>query len=126
MLELLRLTLAVGLLVALPGWLLVNALFPPGRARLGWMERGYLSLAGGVLVLVLVGVLLGLLPHDGTGYFQTLATGLPNVELATLAVSGLLFYVGLLRGAYPRVAARYPHLLDPQAPRGPAREPQTR
>lgn len=116
LIELLRLVLVVGLLVVLPGWLLVNALFPPRRSsRLGWAERAYLSLVGGILLLILVSVLLGFLPHDGRGYFQTIATGMPNVELATLAVSALLFYVGLHRGAYPRVAARYPQLLHPEA-----------
>lgn len=116
LLELVRLVLVVGLLVALPGWLLVNALFPPQRgSRLGFAERAYLSLAGGILLLILVSVLLGFLPHEGRGYFQTLATGMPNVELATLLVSGILFYVGLHRGAYPRVAERYPQLLHPEA-----------
>ena len=117
--SLVGLLLVTLLMVALPGWLLVNAAFPPRRSPLGWMERGYLSLAGGSLLLILVGVTLGLLPHGQTGYFETFATGLPSVELALLAASALLFYVGLVRGAYPRVAARFPRLLSPDGKKAP-------
>lgn len=110
--EMLRLLLVVVLFVALPGWLLVNAVFPPGRSALRGMERAYVSVAGGILLLIFVGVVLGLLPHqDSHGFFQTFATGLPNVELAMIGTSILLGYIGLQRGAYPRVAARFPHLL---------------
>jgi uncharacterized membrane protein len=114
--ELVRLLLVAGLLVVLPGWLLVNALFPRHRSHLRGLERGYMVVGGGVLVLILVGVLLGLIPHARTGFFQTMAVGFPHVELAMLAVSLLLGYVGLQRGAYPRVAARYPRLLGVEAP----------
>lgn len=116
LLELLRLALVLLLAVALPGLLLVNALFPTSRARLTATERGYLAVAAGILLAMLVGVTLGSIPHgDGRGYFQTMATGFPHVEIALLAVSALLFYVGLVRGAYPRVAARYPRLAQPDA-----------
>lgn len=112
--SLVGLALVTLLLMALPGWLLVNAAFPPRRVPLPWIERAYLALAGGALQLILAGVVLGLLPHGQTGFFQTLATGAPNVELAMLGVSALMFYVGLLRGAYPRVAARFPRLAAPE------------
>ena len=103
--ELVRLALVVGLLVVLPGVLLVNAVLPPGRSSVRGLERAYLSVAGGALLLMLVGVVLGFLPHSGQGYFETLATGMPSVELAMIAVCVLLGYVGLRRGAYPRVEA---------------------
>ena len=112
--SLVGLVLVTLLLVALPGWLLVNAAFPPRRSRLTWLERGYLSVAGGILLLIFAGVVLGLLPHGGHGFFSTWATGLPNVELAMLGLSVLSFYVGLVRGAYPRLAARFPRLLAPE------------
>lgn len=99
------------LFVALPGWTLVNALFPK-RASLKPLERGYLAVAGGLIVVITVGIILGFLPHgEGDGFLKTLATGAPNAELALLAVSALLFWVGLHRGAYPRIAARFPRLL---------------
>src|SRR5581483_2596764 len=117
--SLVGLALVVLLLVALPGWLLVNAAFPAPRQRLGWPERGYLSVACGAMLLALDGVILGLLPHGQTGLFQTFATGIPNVELSMLALCALSFYVGLMRGAYPRVAARFPRLLAPEGKQAP-------
>lgn len=116
--SLVGLALVVLLLVALPGWLLVNAAFPPTRSRLSWLERGYLIVAGGAMTTALVGVILGLLPHGQTGWLQTITTGIPNVELAMLAVCALAFYVGLLRGAYPRIAARFPRLVAPEGKLG--------
>jgi uncharacterized membrane protein len=116
--SLVGLVAATLLLVVLPGWLLVNAAFPPQRRKLGWIERGYLAIACGTFLLIVVGVVLGLLPHGKTGFFETFASGMPHVELAMLAVSALLLYVGLVRGAYPRVAARFPRLVsqDGRAP----------
>lgn len=122
--ELLRLVLVVGLLVVLPGWLLVNAVFPPFRGQVRGLERAYLVLGSGILLLVLVGVLLGFLPHTGrVGFFQTMAVGFPHVELAMLATSLVLGYVGLHRGAYPRLAARYPRLLDLEGEAAPRPRP---
>lgn len=112
--EALRLLLVAALLVALPGWLLVNAAFP--RRTFRGVERLYLVAAGGTLALMFVATLLGFLPHAGDrGWFTTYATGFPTVELATGAACVLLFWIGLARGAYPRVAARYPRLLAPEA-----------
>lgn len=118
LLEALRLFVVALLLVALPGFLLVNAAFPRARSSVGTIERVYLALAGGVLLLMLVGIVLGSLPHGETGWFSSSATGSPNLELATLAVCLVLFYVGLARGAYPRVAARYPRLVRPEGRTG--------
>lgn len=110
LLEALRLTLALALLVVLPGFLLANALFP-SRTVVRGAARVYLVLGGGLLVLMLVGGVLGLLPHGDQGWFQSLTMGgMPTVELAMLGTCGLLFWVGLHRGAYPRLAARYPSL----------------
>jgi uncharacterized membrane protein len=113
LLELLRLALVTGLLVVLPGFLLVSAVFTPGR--LTRLEKAYMSVAGGILLLVLVGVVLGFLPHGQRGFFQTTATGSPNVELVTLALSLVLFSIGLQRGAFPRLARRFPRLAAPDA-----------
>lgn len=114
LLEALRLALAFLLLVALPGYLLVRAIFPK-RESLPVAQQVYLVIAGGILVLASVGIVLGFLPHTGgRGAFQSIATGgMPNVELATLGVSLVLFWVGAARGAFPRVSARYPRLVAP-------------
>lgn len=106
-LELLRFALALVVLVVLPGVVLVNALFPGPRSSLTRLERGYLAAAGGILLLMLVGLVLGFLPHGSEGWFSTLSTGFPMVEVATLGVSALLFWVGLQRGAYPRLSGRF-------------------
>ena len=116
LLELLRLALALALLVVLPGVVLVNALFPAPRSRLTRLERGYLAVAGGILLLMLVGIVLGFLPHGSRGWFRTAASGFPLVEIVTLAATALLFWVGLVRGAYPRLAARYPRLVATTPP----------
>lgn len=106
LLELLRLALVLAFLVVLPGVVLVNALFPGPRSTLTRLERGYLAVSGGVLLLMLVGVVLGFLPRGERGWFQTMATGFPFVEAAMLAVTAGLFFLGLGRGAYPRLAPR--------------------
>lgn len=106
----LRLAVVVTLLVIIPGVLLVNALIPPATRRVSRFERAYLSIAGGAMLLMLVGVTLGSLPHDGEGYFRTFATGFPFVELAMLGVSAVLFYVGMRRGAYPWAARAWPRV----------------
>jgi hypothetical protein len=115
LLEALRLVLVVGLVVALPGFLLVQAAFPPGRKQLSGFERSYLSAVGGILLVILVGVTLGFLPHGERGFFSTAATGFPHVELWLAIVSGALFWIGLQRGAYPRLAARFPKRQDEAA-----------
>ena len=121
LLEALRLSLALALLVALPGFLLLHALFPQRGLR--GAARIYLVLGGGLLVLMFVGSLLGLLPHGDQGWYQSLAMGgMPTVELAMVGACGLLFWIGLQRGAYPRLVARYPSL-RPSAAREPADQP---
>lgn len=119
--EAIRLVLVVALLVVLPGWLLVNAAFPSRLARVRGVERAYFALVGGALLLILAGVTLGFLPHDGTGYFRTLVTGAPNVELAMAALCVVLLYVGVQRGAYPKLTARFPRLAAPEGRRRVAR-----
>jgi hypothetical protein len=109
-----RLVLVVGLLIVLPGWLLVNAVFP--RRTFRGIERAYVVVATGILELMLVATALGFLPHgSGSGWYSTFATGFPSVELAALAACIVLFWIGLVRGAYPKVQARYPRLVAPEA-----------
>lgn len=112
-LETLRILLVGALLVLVPGFLLVQALMPPARTTLRAPERAFLSLVAGFVLVTLVGLVLGFLPHaEGEdGLYSTAMQGAPNAELALLALSALLFYVGLVRGAYPRLTARFPQLV---------------
>lgn len=113
LLEAIGITLATGILIVIPGWLLVNALFPD-RAKLAGAERIYVTLAGGILLLMLVGSILGFLPHGDKGALQSFPTGgLPNVEVAMIAASLGLLWAGVHRGAYPGFSARYPRLAAP-------------
>lgn len=123
--EALRVLFALALAVALPGWLLCRALFPQ-RGALRPAEIVYVSLAGGVLILMLIGSVLGFLPHGSKGHFQSLAThGMPSVELGLLAAMAALAGIALWRGAFPRVAAMVGFRAQPREARlpqpGPAR-----
>lgn len=114
-LDALRLALALALLVALPGWLLVHALLP-AREKLGTAQRIYLTVAGGILLTMLVASLLGFLPHGDRGALQSIFLGgMPNLEIAMLAVCVSLLWLGAHRGAYPAFARRYPRLAAPWA-----------
>lgn len=121
-LDVLGVAVAVLVVVALPGWLLVKALFPRAES-LRWSERVFLTVAGGVLVAMAVGIVLGFLPHGGRGFLQSLPTrGMPYVEVAMLAVSFGLFWVGVRRGAFPTLARRYPRLAAVGLPGAPTLE----
>lgn len=110
-LDVLGAIVGVALVVALPGWLLVWALFPRADS-LRFSERLFLTIAGGILVAMSVGIVLGFLPHgDGRGFLQSIPTrGMPYVEIAMIGVCLGLFAIGLRRGAYPSLEARYPRL----------------
>lgn len=114
-LDALRFVLALALLVALPGWLLAVALFPR-REDLGFAQRVYLAIGGGILVTMLVASGLGFLPHGDRGALQSIFTGgMPNLELAMLAACIGLFWIGAQRGGYPAFASRHPKLVAPWA-----------
>ena len=113
--EALGMVAATALLVILPGWLLLRALFPDPKS-LSAVESVYLTIGGGILLIMSVGIILGFLPHASRGAFQSFATkGMPNVELAMIAVSLGLFWTGARRGAYPRLRARFPRFATPWA-----------
>lgn len=118
---LLRVIVVAALFVALPGLLLVNALLPPGKTRLRRSERALLAFAGGLFLMMLVGVVLGSLPHGEHGLFGPLM-----VAAGVAAASAGLFVAGARRGAYPALVARWPQLAGrpPAAPQ--AAQPQTR
>lgn len=103
------------LLLFLPGYMLLHALFP-GRRYFGPFHPfalPALSVVVSVAVLVAVGSVLGFLPGGvgGLGWFQGNKTGAPVLELTLAAVSVALFAVGWWRGSFPLLgrSATYDH-----------------
>lgn len=109
----------------LPGFLLINAIFP----RKGELDREYdllfritLGIVMSVVVVVIVGFVLNSLTQD-FGIRQDSGKGfVTDVYLWTILVvlSILFFLVGWIRGAYPYLGKLHPSLL-----RHPKREPQS-
>lgn len=107
-LALLRLLVAGALVFVVPGYLLVRALWPPAApGSPGPVARGVLSVVLSMSLTILVGVLLGFLPHEDAsmGWLQTSATGLPFAEGLLVALSTLFIVIGMARGAYSRSRA---------------------
>lgn len=106
------LTIVGGLLLLffLPGYFLLQALFPRRR----WFGPFHplalptMSVFTSVVLLVLVGSLLGFLPGGigGKGWFQGSHTGAPVLEVVFGALSLLLFGIAALRGAFPLLTGR--------------------
>jgi len=117
----LALPLAVLLLFFLPGFLLVNALFP----RKGELDREYdalLRLTLGIVMSIVVTVLFGfglnafgVNPDTGLGSFTA-----DNMWIGLSAISFGLFWLGWWRGAYPALAR-----VSPALARIPRPEPQS-
>jgi hypothetical protein len=117
--------LAILFIFFLPGFLLVNAVFP----RKGELDREYdllyritLGIVMSVVVAVAVGFLLNSLTQDfgitqesGKGFFTD-----ENLWAILILLSILLFFLGWFRGAYPFMGKIHPSLL-----RHPKREPQS-
>jgi hypothetical protein len=115
------LLLALVLIFFLPGFLLVNAIFP----RKGELDRTYdrlyrlgLGIVMSVVLTVLLGFglnALGTDPTSGRGYFEA-----GNLWIGLGVISAVLFLVGWWRGAYPAMGRLHPALT-----RLPKREPQS-
>lgn len=95
----------------LPGWLLVNVLYP----RKGELDREYdalYRLTLGIVLSIAVTVLwgfalnsLGVNPATGLGYVQT-----PEIAAGLLGLSLLFFVLGWWRGAYRWMGRLHPAL----------------
>ncbi|MBI4416008.1 MAG: DUF1616 domain-containing protein [Euryarchaeota archaeon] len=115
-----HLSLAFLLVLFLPGFTLINALFP----RKGELDREYdvlyritLGIVMSIVVLVLLGFglnALGVNPDTGRGYF----TG-ENLWIALSVLTLAFSLVGWWRGAYPILGRLHPALKRP-APREPS------
>jgi len=102
---------AVVLIFFLPGFFLVNALYP----RKGELDRTYdglYRLTLGIVLSIAATVLwsmalnsLGVNPGTGLGYVLP-----PNIAGGLLGLTGLFFAVGWWRGAYPVLAKLHPSL----------------
>ena len=117
--------LAILFIFFLPGFLLVNAIFP----RKGELDREYdllyritLGIVMSVVIAVAVGFVLNSLTQD-FGITQESGKGFvtdTNLWAILVTLSILLFLLGWLRGAYPFMGRLHPGLL-----RHPKREPQS-
>lgn len=112
--------LAFPVVLFLPGFTFVNALFP----RRGELDREYdvlyritLGVVMSIVFLVLYGFFLSALgtnPSTGLGYFTS-----PNIWAGLSVFTVAFFLVGWWRGAYPFLGRLHPALRRP-APREPA------
>lgn len=102
---------ALVLIFFLPGFLLVNALYP----RRGELDREYdglYRLTLGIVLSIALTVLwsfflnsLGVNAATGLGFVVDV-----NIAAGLLGLAGLFFVIGWWRGAYPRVAKLHPAL----------------
>ncbi|MEM3395742.1 MAG: DUF1616 domain-containing protein [Thermoplasmata archaeon] len=116
MIDVLRLLIGVFLLYFLPGYTIVQFMFPrKGEFDREWdiLYRLVFSIGVSMVVVILIGWFLGALPPDpttGKGYFQGSATGFPYIELSIITVSAVFFVAGWYRGAYPWLGRIHPKL----------------
>jgi hypothetical protein len=105
----------------IPGYLLVNALFPRRNEFDSEIDVVYrvtigIGLSMAMVILVNFGLnALGTDPNTGLGYIDA-----PYLWASMLSLSGALFSAGWWRGAYPWMARAHPKLarLPPPDPRG--------
>ncbi len=106
-----RVIAALFLTFFVPGWLLVNVLYP----RKGELDREYdvlyritLGIVLSIAITVLWGFVLnslGVNAATGLGYVQT-----PEIGAGLVGLSVLFFVAGWFRGAYPWMARLHPSL----------------
>jgi hypothetical protein len=116
MIDVARLIIGIFLLYFLPGYTIVQFLFPrKGEFDQEWdiLYRIVFSIGVSMVVVILIGWVLGAIPPDpvtGKGYFQGSATGFPYIELSIILVSAVFFVAGWYRGAYPWLGKIHPKL----------------
>ncbi len=106
-----RVLAALLLTFFLPGYLLINVLYP----RKGELDREYdvlYRITLGIVLSIAVTVLwdfflnsLGTDAQTGMGFVVT-----PNIAAGLIGLSGLFFVLGWWRGAYPKMARLHPAL----------------
>ncbi len=116
MLETLQLVLALLFLFFLPGWTLVNLLFP----RKGELDREYdllyrltLGVVMSIVVTILLGFSLNSLGVNSSGFGYVTAT---NTWLGLVGATAVFFVAGWWRGAYPLLGRLHPALVRSPPP----------
>ncbi|OGS51111.1 MAG: hypothetical protein A3K65_06695 [Euryarchaeota archaeon RBG_16_68_12] len=116
MLEAVQLVLALVILYFLPGWTMVNVIFP----RKGEIDREYdlvyrftLGVVMSIVVTILYGFGLNSLGVDaaGRGYFDA-----TNLWAGLIGLTAIFFAAGWWRGAYPFLGRLHPKLLRSPPP----------
>jgi len=101
-LDILRILFAIILILFLPGFFLVMALFPKKNELSeedDWLYRIVLSVVLSIVIsifLAFVIVQFGVNEETGKGYFSPF-----YIIISLLGISVVLFVVGVIRGAYP-------------------------
>lgn len=112
-LGLLRIMFAMVLLLFLPGFLLVQALFPKKNELSeedDWLYRIVLSVVLSIVIAIILAFIissLGVNEGTGKGYFTAI-----NITISLLAISVVLFVIGVMRGAYPKIYTRQRDRVD--------------
>ena len=114
--SILHIAAGIAIIFFLPGFTLVNSLFP----RRGELDPEYdiiyrvtLGMGVSVVISILVGFMLNAISTEGHGYVTT-----GPLWAVLLSVTGLLTLVGWVRGAYPRAGLIHPKLYRPTSIRG--------
>jgi len=103
-----RLLISVLFMFFLPGYTLINAIYP-GRGELDeeldMLYRITYSIGMSVVVVLIVGFVLGHTP--GTGFVAI------NMWISLVSLTGLFFFVGWYRGGYQSLSFISPKLTKP-------------
>ncbi|MFP4001966.1 MAG: DUF1616 domain-containing protein [Thermoplasmata archaeon] len=111
MCEMLRFTLAILFIFFLPGYTLINAVYP-ARGELDedldLLYRAGFSMGSSAAIFVVVGFILGNIPAGGGLFIEK------NLWLSLIILTSLFFAVGWYRGGYQRLALISPKLCRPE------------
>ena len=116
--DILRVIVAIFLIFFLPGFFLVQALFPRKNEldeEDDLLYRIALAIALSIIITTLDGFILGSLginPATGKGYWDT-----PYIFGSLIGISIFLFIIGWYRGAYPLLGRRPPDELPLKIPK---------
>jgi hypothetical protein len=111
--DILRVILSILLIFFIPGFFLVQALFPLKNEldeEDDWLYRIALGIALSIVITTLDGFILGSIginPATGKGYWDT-----PYIVGSLIGISLVFFLIGWYRGAYP-ILGRQPSVESP-------------